>query len=120
VVKDLFGRTVASKEIDEIDELLPGNAVTYRTSLSGVPATLRVKATVELEPLTGSGLDDDLPDSVSASTTAWAIPWSLLLVLVLIYAGYRIYRRTRGEDDDEESPPPSAPTDERVPEPIGG
>jgi len=119
VVTDIFGRTVAEQPLRRIDELLPGNAVTFRETVDGVPATLRVKATIRLEPFAPRDVSDrDAPPATSATTAAWAIPWTLLLVLALAYLLWRIARRWRGEEDPEE-PPAAAPPSARVPEPVG-
>jgi hypothetical protein len=123
VVKDIFGRTVGTERMRPIAELLPGNTVTYQASVDGVPATLRAKATVQVEPVSPQGVDEAPAEPVSASSTAWAVPWSLLLVLVVAYALWRLYRRWRERDTDDDVDdglPPRPPVDPRVPEPIGG
>lgn len=117
VVTDIFGRTVATERLRPIKELLPGNAVTFHESVDGVPATLRVKARIELEPIAPTGVSDELPEPVSASTSAWAIPWTLLLLLALAYLLWRLYRRWR--DQREELPPTEPTMPEPVPEPVG-
>ena len=119
VVKDIFGRTVKTQKVERIDELLPGNAATYRATVSGVPATLRVKATVQVEPFGTSAIEGDtVPEPFSGTSTAWAIPWTLLLLLALAYLCYRLYRRWRDREQEEE-PPSGAVPPERIPEPVG-
>jgi len=108
VVKDIFGRTVATKDLDPIDELLPGNAVSFDETISGVPAAISVKTTVELTPTSPRGVNDQPPPATSASTRAWAIPWSVLLVIVLALLAWRLYRRWR-DREAEPLPPPERP-----------
>jgi len=115
VVKDVFGRTVETRKLDDLEELLPGNIVTFTEHMTGVPATFRVSATVQLEPFTPRGVTDEPPSELSATTHAWAIPWTLLLLLALAYVLWRLSRRWR----DRRSTPPSSPSaPERIPEPV--
>ena len=95
-VNDLFG-TAASKRLPPIRELLPGNTAVVRASFTGVAATLRVSADVEIAPIAASnGTDVEPPAAFSRSASAWAIPWLLLLVVaVLVLAGWWYARRRR-------------------------
>lgn len=119
VVQDIFGRTVAEKVLGRIDNLLPGNAVTFTEEVGGVPATLRVKATIRVEPLSPREFGDDAPPATSASSNAWAIPWTVLLLLALAYLLWRLYRRWRDAREESETPPAAKPPPARVPEPVG-
>jgi hypothetical protein len=136
VVHDIFGRTVAKTRVPTIDELLPGNAVTFHRSLTGVPATFRVSATVTATPTAPNGVTDALPAAATATTHTWAIPWTLVLLVILLVLLWRIWRRwhdperrdptTAGGpgppgDGPGGGPPssPSVPREPRISEPAG-
>ncbi|WP_329792113.1 DUF916 domain-containing protein [Lentzea sp. DG1S-22] len=81
-------------------ELLPGSAITFTRTLSGVwplgPLTVRGEA----EPVASAG--QDLVGAVTTATgktTIWAIPWSalgaLLLLAAILFALWRVRRRIR-------------------------
>jgi hypothetical protein len=96
-VSDLFG-TVAEHKGPEIVELLPGASLTFHEHFTGVAATLRVSADVKLTPFAPKTSDGTLPKSTemtTASSSSWAVPWSLLLVLALIGAAVYLVRRRR-------------------------
>ena len=95
VVKDPIGRVVERRKLDDIAELLPGNAATYHQRVSGAWAEVRLSATVELELFRPQGVKGDLPGNVSATTHAWAIPWTVLLLIALGFLLFRLYRRYR-------------------------
>lgn len=93
---DPTGRTLDRRPGKRLEDVLPGAVVKQRVVLRNVPAALRVGAVVELRPVApGSGTSDELPPSQSYTDHAWAIPWTLLLVLVLAVATWRFVRRRR-------------------------
>jgi hypothetical protein len=95
-VSGLLGRS-ASIDLPDLQLLLPGNSVDLSATVPGVPPQLRNTATVTLTPLKLSAdADPALPD-VTASTSFWAIAWTLigLLLLLLLLGGYTWYRRHR-------------------------
>jgi hypothetical protein len=97
-----FGSAVKTVKLEPIPELLPKNSVTYHVKVSGVPALFRDTANVELNPIGAGGVKTRSLPPASASSTTWAIPWTLLLVIVLAYLLFRIYRRWRRQS----VPPP--------------
>jgi hypothetical protein len=85
--------------LPDIPELLPGNSVTRHLTFTGVAATFRVTADVNLAPFAvAGGTGAKLPklETVSVSTSAWAIPWLLVVVLVLLGTVIWLVRRQRG------------------------
>jgi hypothetical protein len=85
--------------LPDIPELLPGNSVTRHVTFSGVAATFRVTAEVNLKPYAaGGGTGAKLPDlsSTSASQSTWAIPWLLVILLLVLGAVIWIVRRQKG------------------------
>jgi len=97
-VSDLFG-LVETRRVAAIPELLPGNEVTLHEHFTGVAATVRVTTEVRVTPFTprGSDLDSGSIQQARATATAhaWAIPWSMLIVLALIALGVYVARRAR-------------------------
>jgi hypothetical protein len=91
----LFGKDGPTQELAE---LLPGESVTYTTTLDGVPATIVTSAEVRLDPSAAAGDEDTLADE-SQGALGMAIPWTLLALLViggLILFAWRRYRRHDG------------------------
>jgi hypothetical protein len=97
-----FGATVKTVKLEPIPELLPKNAATYHVKVSGIPALVRDTATIDLNPNAGSGAHKQQIPPASASSSTWAIPWTLLLLIVLAFLLFRIYRRWR----QKSVPPP--------------
>jgi hypothetical protein len=104
-VKDIFGREIASRKVKTIPEVLPGNAITFHESFNDVPAELRVGATVDVTPLKPVGVSDQPPAPKSWTSHAWAIPWSVLLFIALLFLVWRLYRRYRGSRTGSGAPP---------------
>jgi hypothetical protein len=100
----LFGATLATVKPADLAEILPGQEVTYTAHLTGVYPAGPLTVTVALQPYA----DPEQPvgqviPSFSGSATIWAVPWLLLIVIVLILGGlgyltFRMVRRRRGPD----------------------
>ncbi len=103
VVKDPLGRTVATRALEDIAELLPDNAVTIRTRLTGIEAAVRLTTEVKLEPFRPQGVSERMPEALSVTGHAWAIPWTLLLLAALAFLLWRISKRWR---DRQQGPAP--------------
>ncbi|GGM90147.1 hypothetical protein GCM10011609_28810 [Lentzea pudingi] len=99
-VEGLFGSGGTGWTGDTATELLPGSAITFSRTLSGVwplgPLTVRGEA----EPVASAG--QDLVGAVTTATgttTIWAIPWSalgaLLSLTAILFALWRVRRRIR-------------------------
>ena len=93
-IKDVIGRTVATRKVRDVDQLLPGNAVKFTETFTGVPASFRVSADVKITPFApAAGVTTKVPASTTSSTSSWAIPWSVLLGIALLVLVWRLYRR---------------------------
>jgi hypothetical protein len=88
-------------ETGERIELLPGDHRTITATLDDVWPTVRVPVDIlaDIDTATADGDWSPLPDSpVSTSTTAWAVPWPQLTILVglaLIVVAFGFQRRRR-------------------------
>ena len=110
-ISGLLGRT-ASLDLPDLQLLLPGNSVDLTATIPDVMPQLRDTATVTLTPLKLSAdSDPPLPDVVS-TTSFWAIPWTLIgLILLLLLLGAYAWRRRhrRPVVDDADGVPAQQP-----------
>ena len=82
----------------ELAELLPGESVTYTTTVDGVPATVISSTSVHLDPSAVAGDEDTLSNQSHGALTL-AIPWTILALVVvalLVWFAVRRYRRHQG------------------------
>lgn len=95
-VSGLFASEKA-KTLPQVPLLLPGASVAERAVVRGVFPTLYMHARVRLYPLVAPGdVDPGLPKSFTAEAGFWAVPWTLLgLVLLVVVAivTWLVYRR---------------------------
>jgi hypothetical protein len=105
-ITSIIGTTIESRKGKLIQEVLPGNEVRLHERFTGVPAALRLGAKVKLIPIEPVGVTDRAPAPETYTQHAWAIPWTVLLLLVLAFLVWRIYRRYR---DSRQGSPPVAP-----------
>jgi hypothetical protein len=105
-VKDVLGRTVASRNGKLLEDILPGATVTLHEEFTGVPAALRLTTSVKLIPTASAGSTEAPPASETYSSSAWAIPWTVLLFALLAFLLWRIYRRYRAR---AQGAPPAGP-----------
>jgi cbb3-type cytochrome oxidase subunit 3 len=90
--------------IDDSPALLPGDTWKVEVPVDGVAPTVRVAATVTLKPLVTDASGTITPlDPVDATTHAWAVPWSALVLLVVLIAlvvlALRVRRRRAAENE---------------------
>jgi hypothetical protein len=94
-----FGLLDEDGPSQELAELLPGESVTYTTTIDGVPATVISSATVHLDPTPAAG-DADTVANDSQGAMTLAMPWTLLAILLIaglvLFAWHR-YRRHDGQ-----------------------
>ncbi len=105
-LKDPFGRTVRSKVARQLPELLPGGSIIITEEFQGVPPTGRLTAEV-----TGYALGEGTT-STTRSTAVWAVPWPLLILLVVAIVALVLRWRARRR---RAAPPPGRPAPPREP-----
>ncbi|MFJ1701947.1 hypothetical protein [Kitasatospora sp. NPDC088346] len=95
-VTNLFGSVATGSAPADLQELLPGNAVSYRVEVSGAYPTFLGTAGITVDPLPiGADRDPGLTSTVHKQRYA-GIPWSLLAVLLpLALGGSWWWRRRR-------------------------
>jgi hypothetical protein len=72
--------------VADVPLLLPGESAPVRVSVGNVWPQVIVKGAVHVTPIAQPGeLDPPLVTS-SASTTVWAVPWSLMVIVVVLVA----------------------------------
>jgi hypothetical protein len=97
-VKGLFGSS-QQVAVAAVPLLLPGDSIHETAHLPGVWPQFLVRATVTAKPLAATGDADPHLTSVTASTRFWAVPSSLIALLILVIVavrfGYVLRRRRR-------------------------
>jgi hypothetical protein len=83
--------------VDAVPELLPGESWTQTVTLAGVPPLFALLASTTVTPLVldASGSTSPITE-VSGSAAGPAIPWILLVIVLLVAAGVSFLLRTRG------------------------
>jgi hypothetical protein len=113
-----FGGPLESRAGQAVPELLPGASVVEKVHFNGVLPVVRVTSEVTLVPYSKEGPVQPAPPVTHASSSVWAIPWLLVLILVLLggWACYR-YRRRRARRSGVQAPPAagSPPADDLAP-----
>jgi hypothetical protein len=89
-VKGPFGLATMTHKPADLPELLPGNAITYHEHFSGVPDLIRAAGVIRLLPYSSAG-DVQAPAAAGAGHT-WAMPWSLLALVVMVLLARRAYQ----------------------------
>lgn len=96
-----FGIDLGTVALPEVRNLMPGGTGHVTASVPGIPPLLLLFAEVVLTPAPADGVaaEDPLPAPARASAETWAVPWSLLALVVLLVGGgwllLRIRRRRR-------------------------
>lgn len=83
-VTGIFGSTGSRSKLVQLPLMLPGAAFPMRVQVARVWPQLLMHARVTVTPLGVAGASDPKLDPASASTSFWAVPWSLLALLVLL------------------------------------
>ena len=85
-----------SVRVGAIPLLLPGSSVTESVVLPGVWPLVLLHATVTVHPLLLNGTTAELLPSVSAKTSVWALPWALIvLIVILVTIAFYLRRRRK-------------------------
>jgi hypothetical protein len=100
IVSGLFGADEPAKTLADVPLLLPKSVVIMSVTVPDVFPQLRLRARVVLFPLKVEGdVDPGLPNQISATTSVWAIPWALIIILasllVLALGAWAWTRRRR-------------------------
>lgn len=85
-ISSWFG-SVQVKGLPLVPPLLPGSSVTVTRRVPGIFPGVRLTATVHLTPLAPTGAADPKLATVSASTSIWAVPWELLIIVLILLTG---------------------------------
>ncbi len=112
-VEGPFGWVLQRHAPADVPELLPGGSVSGRLHLTGVLPVVRVSSVVTVHPYSKQGALRPPPPTASASSSVWAIPWVLVLIVALV-VGWGIWRRRRRRrnrrpDGAASTPAPPAP-----------
>ncbi|WP_213451391.1 WxL protein peptidoglycan domain-containing protein [Rhizomonospora bruguierae] len=85
-----------------LPEILPGGAIRTTVQLTGAPPLFRLAVTTTVTPAAVDGqVLDPTPETASHRVTVWAVPWSQLLLVVLVagavwaFVAVRRHRRRR-------------------------
>lgn len=99
-VRTWFGIPVATASGGSIKELLPGNSATYEVTVNGVAQLGYVNAEVVLHPFVDTPISDAklAVSPVNRDTVAIAMPWIVLIALLLV-VGFFIFRWWRRKID---------------------
>lgn len=94
-LQGLFGWRLAEHTPVDVPELLPGASVTLSEHFEGIPPAIRLSPTINLTPFVPAGGDIPNIEPVAASAPVWAIPWTLLALVVTALIALRFVRRRR-------------------------
>ncbi|PSL52217.1 uncharacterized protein DUF916 [Saccharothrix carnea] len=108
-VETPWGAGTDAPGLADLPELLPGNTFRVTTTVPGVLPAGWLDALVRVEPVAPQGTE--APAAVDASVTTAAVPWLLVVVLLLVLA-YVVFRRVRRARRPVGQPQPEV---ERVP-----
>ena len=107
-VSGVFGHASAPA-IAKLPDLLPGSSTTVTVHVADVRPAVLLKGTVRVTPIAQPGDIDPGLTTYSASTSVWAIPWSLFGLIVLILGlgfGWWLWRRHQPIKPGPSSPQP--------------
>jgi len=93
-ISGLFGDTGApNADVPQLGDLIPGSSTKLTVKFHDVLPEVLLSADVHLTPIALPGSVDGTLHGVSGSTHFWAIPWGLLiLILLLVAIGYGTHR----------------------------
>jgi hypothetical protein len=109
-VSGLFGSRSTATGVPRLQLLLPGYSVKEAVEVTGIFPEIRETAHVSIQPLYIAGSVASSSGPFQASRSFWAIPWTLIAIIVaaiLIALGWfyrRRRRRGRGSAADSDKP----------------
>jgi hypothetical protein len=99
-------KTVA---VPKVPILLPGASVAESVVVPGLWPQFRLHATVTVQPkVVAPATGAPAMAAVTASTSVWAVPWTLLLIILLIVVALVLWRRLRARRAGRPEAPPEA------------
>lgn len=90
-----LGLLAESADGERVDELLPGSEIRQTVTVDGVWPLVREDVTVSAVALAAPGGADPGLGAVTASVVVWAVPWALLVALLLLVALVLLWLRRR-------------------------
>jgi hypothetical protein len=81
--------------LGKVPLVIPGASLRESVNIGGIWPQVLLHSTVSVQPVELSGGLESNLTPVSASTSFWALPWSLLGVIVLVLAGCGLAFRLR-------------------------
>lgn len=86
-VEGLFGGSASADGLALVPPLLPGASVDVRVVIPEVSPMVRLTVTAEVTPVaTAVNPTQEVPGPVSASVGVWAVPYPLILILLILGA----------------------------------
>ena len=89
----IFGSTGSMTKLVQVPLLLPGASVPVRVAVHDVWPEFLMHARVAVKPLPVAGAVDPPLRTTNAVVTFWAVPWALLILIVLIGLAAYVARR---------------------------
>jgi hypothetical protein len=94
-----FGATGSVPKIIDVPVLLPGNSVPMHVRVSGVRPEFKLTAKITATPIRTGTSTDTLLASTTASASTWALPWPLVLAILvlaaLVFGAWKLSRQGR-------------------------
>ena len=94
-VRNPFGKRMKANKLDDLTEILPGNAVTITTHFAHVTAALRVTTDIKLTPFQVGDAGSTGAPAVTRAAHTWAVPWVLVALSIVAGLGWQVRRRLR-------------------------
>ncbi|GGH51104.1 hypothetical protein [Microbacterium album] len=85
-----FGISFGAWTLPAVENIVPGQSAHVAAELPGIPPLLLMFADLEVTPVPGDGTAasaDEMPEPTRLSTTAWAVPWAWLTIVVVLGGG---------------------------------
>ncbi len=85
-ISGLFGSTGRAVSVAHVPLLQPGAAVPVKVRIDGVWPELVMHASVSVKPVGAAGAANPLLPVNTARTSLWAVPWTLLTLVLVVLA----------------------------------